>query len=56
MIMKFSDGISLDTSGELRVEWRRDGYYVLGNGMSIPVNDEEEGERIIARMKKTETK
>ena len=51
-MLKFNDGINLDTSGELRVEWRRDGYYVLGKGMSIPVESEEEGLKVIANMKK----
>lgn len=46
--LRFSDGVELDTNGPLRVERRRDGFYVLGNGMSIPVESREEGASIIA--------
>jgi hypothetical protein len=51
-MLKFSDGMSFDTQGKLRVERRSDGYYVVGNGMLIPVNDLKEGEEIIKNMSK----
>lgn len=41
--MKFSDGVSFDTSGPYRVERRHDGYYFVGGGMLCPVNSREEG-------------
>ena len=41
-ILRFSDGVNIDTSGELRVLRLKDGYYVVGNGMLIPVNSREE--------------
>jgi hypothetical protein len=41
--MKFNDGMTFDTSGALRVVHKRDGYYVMGNGMLIPVDSAEEG-------------
>lgn len=50
--MKFSDGVEFDTSGELRVEYRHDGAYVVGNGLLIPVKDKAEGERIITDLSK----
>ncbi len=46
-MLHFSDGVNLDTSGPLRVVHLKDGWYVLGNGMSIPVDSREEGEMII---------
>jgi len=49
-MLKFSDGIDFDTSGELRVEARSDGYYVVGQGMLIPVSDRNEGEEVIREM------
>ena len=42
-ILRFSDGINIDTSGPLRVIQLRDGCYVVGQGMCIPVTDREEG-------------
>ena len=47
-ILKFSDGVSIDTSGELRVIHLRDGYYVTGKGYLIPVENYEKGVEIIA--------
>jgi len=36
-ILKFSDGEEFDTSCEPRIETRKDGLYVMGNGYLIPV-------------------
>lgn len=41
--LKFSDGIEIDTSGELRLLELYDGWYVVGEGKLISVKDEEEG-------------
>ena len=49
-LLKFSDGVTIDTSGPLRVTRKRDGYYVVGEGMSIPVDSREEGKEIIQEM------
>ena len=46
-MLRFSDGMEFDTSGELRVECRSDGCYVVGGGMMIPVDSREEGEDVI---------
>jgi len=46
--LKFSDGETFDLSGELRVELRSDGYYVLGQGMMMAVDTLEQGQKIIA--------
>ena len=55
MMMKFSDGMTFDTSGELRLTHRSDGWYVVGkaNGTGIlcPVRDRDEGEELIAELK-----
>jgi len=45
-ILKFSDGIEIDTSGELRLLELYDGWYVVGDGRLIPVKNREEGERL----------
>lgn len=49
-MLRFSDGENFDTEGELRLECRSDGWYVLGGGMMIPVSSRAEGEEIIQEM------
>jgi len=46
--LKFSDGMTFDLSGELRVELRSDGYYVLGQNMMMAVDTLEQGQKVIA--------
>lgn len=50
-MLRFSDGVQFDTSGPLRIEYRRDGLYVVGNGMLIPVKDKQEAEDFISKRK-----
>ena len=50
-ILKFSDGEEFDLSGELRVEERSDGWYVLGNNRMIPVSSQSEGLKLIETLK-----
>jgi len=45
--------MSFDMTGPLRITRRRDGMYVIGEGMLVPVNDEEEAQRLIDNIKKT---
>lgn len=52
MVINFSDGVSIDTSGELHVLLLQDGYYVVGKGFLIPVADAEEAEATIREMSK----
>jgi len=49
-ILRFTDGESFDLSGPIRKEERYDGWYVLGNGQLIPVRDEREADKVIARL------
>ena len=51
-ILKFSDGVKFDTSGNYRIETRHDGVYVVGNGCLIPVNNHKEGEDLIKKINK----
>jgi hypothetical protein len=46
----FNDGVSFETSGPLRVTRRRDGCYIVGQGMMIPVNSAAEGRELITKM------
>jgi hypothetical protein len=47
-ILRFDDGIEIDTSGEFRLLELYDGWYVVGEGRLIPVKDDEEGVKIIS--------
>ena len=53
-MLRFSDGVNIDTSGELRTLRLSDGLYVIGLRMLIPVQDHEEAQKIIREMKKDE--
>lgn len=50
----FADGMAFDTSGEFRIERRRDGLYVVGRGMLIPVYDRADGVELIESMQREE--
>ena len=50
MTLTFSDGVSINTSGSLRILTLHDGFYVVGEGMLIPVHSREEGEALIKQM------
>ena len=50
-MLRFSDGIEVDTSGELRPLRLKDGWYVVGAGMMAPVNDLDEAREVIRKMK-----
>lgn len=53
-MLHFNDGVSIDTSGELRTLRLRDGYYVVGQGMCIPVASREEALEVIKEMTKND--
>ena len=55
-MLRFSDGVNIDTSGELRVLRLRDGYYVAGEGMCFPENSREDAEKTIRSMKERKEK
>ena len=50
-MLRFNDGVNIDTSGDLRILRLRDGYYVVGLGMCIPVTDRKEAREVIEEMK-----
>lgn len=49
--IRFTDGMEFDTSGELRVIHRSDGWYVVGRGMLVAVDNPEDGERLIEELR-----
>ena len=56
MKLVFSDGVEIETSGEYEIKELKDGWYIIGKGLLIPVDTEEEGKRILRDivLKKTE--
>lgn len=50
-VLRFTDGMKFITGGELRATERGDGWYVVGQGMLIPVVNKEEANRIIESFK-----
>ena len=48
--LRFNDGVEFDTGGELRVEERHDGAYVVGRGLLCPVDSREAGEAFIRKL------
>ena len=54
--LNFSDGMSFDTSGDFRITRRKDGYYVVGNGWLIPVEDRQEGLETIREMSQSKSR
>jgi len=48
--LKFSDGISIDTSGKPRVLHLSDGYYAVGKGILIPASDKTTAEFLVSKM------
>jgi len=55
-ILRFSDGVSIDTSGPIRMLDLEDGLYVVGGGKLIPVNSEKEANEIIDKENEKEGK
>ena len=50
-ILRFSDGEEFDTSVELQLYLGKDGWYVIGNGLLIPVPNINEGRKELKRQK-----
>lgn len=51
-MLRFSDGEQFDTQSKPHLEKRYDGWYFVGNGMLIPIKDEEEGKKYLKKYKK----
>mgnify|MGYP006892413098 CR=1 FL=1 len=49
-MLTFNDGVSIPTSGNLRPYRARDGWYVVGGGCCIPVEDAAEARHTIESM------
>ena len=49
--LSFDDGMVFDVDGKLRVVHRSDGWYVVGKGMLVAVDDPEDGARLIEKLR-----
>ena len=49
-MLRFSDGVNIDTSGPLRTLTLPDGHYVVGNNMLIPVDSLKAAMDLIRKM------
>jgi hypothetical protein len=47
--LRFSDSMEFDLTGPTRIEERWDGLYVIGEGMLIAVESEEEASKFLTR-------
>jgi len=50
-ILRFSDGEEFDTSVELQLMKRKDGWYVIGEGLLIPVVNLDKGRTMLKQIK-----
>ena len=48
--LRFSNGVEIDTSGPLRKLKLKDGWYVVGDGMLMPANDEAEADELVEQL------
>ena len=49
--LRFSDGEVFNTCGPVRAEQRKDGWYVMGKGMLIPVDNMAEAIKLVCKHK-----
>jgi hypothetical protein len=49
--IKLTDGMEVQIDGEYRVTRKSDGLYVVGHGMCIPVDDDEEAKELLEQLK-----
>ena len=49
-LLRFSDGITVDTSGQPRVLHLNDGYYAVGKGILVPATNKETAEFLVHKM------
>lgn len=46
-MLRFSDGIDIDTSGPMRTLKLKDGWYAVGEGLLVPCKDQEEAQKTV---------
>lgn len=51
-MLRFSDGVNIDTSGPMRTLRLHDGWYAVGEGKSIPCKNQQEAQEWVDKFKK----
>lgn len=51
-MLRFSDGVSIDTSGRYRAVRLSDGWYVVGHGLCSPEADERSAKQYVDELEK----
>jgi len=49
--IKFTDGMIIQTDGEYRVTRESDGLYLVGHGMCVSVDNDEEAKKLLDKLK-----
>jgi hypothetical protein len=55
-ILRFTDGVSIETGGDYRIILLHDGFYVIGNGMCSPEPSLEAAQKTLDQLKEEESK
>jgi hypothetical protein len=50
--LQFNDGVDIDTNSPLRKIHLHDGWYVVGDGLLLPVADEAEADEELRKLRK----
>jgi hypothetical protein len=53
-ILRFTDGVQIETSGDYRIILLKDGYYIVGQGMCSPEPSLEAAQATLKQLKKEE--
>ena len=49
--IKLTDGMEIQIDGEYMVTSKSDGLYIMGHGMCIPVDDSEDAQELLDKLK-----
>jgi hypothetical protein len=50
-MLRFNDGVTIDTSGPPRKLCLSDGLYIVGNGMCCPVDSDDEADQLLSTLR-----
>ena len=53
--LRFNDGVTINMDGPLRITRKRDGLYVVGEGMCMFVDSYKEGKQLIKELTEIKT-
>jgi len=53
-VLRFTDGVTVNTNGKFRILELADGYYVVGHGYMEPVSSYEEAQEVLHELQEHE--